>query len=133
MSNPARKQLGIQLEVLRNVGKHEVLTSRDLHVGQSVMYQDSVTKQWYPAVITSLCQEKRSFKITTGDGCCVQKNASTSQALYTKEQEVTSSTVCVTTNGTMKSYVVSETIDGTIWPQEVLTSEQWITSTYKQT
>ena len=39
----------------------------DLHVVQSDMYQDSVTKQWHPAVVTSLCQEKRSYKITTSD------------------------------------------------------------------
>ena len=44
MSNTARKQLGIQFEVLRNIDKHEVLPTHDLHVGQSVMYQDSVTK-----------------------------------------------------------------------------------------
>ena len=68
MSNAARKQLGIQPEVLRNINKHEVLPTHDLHVGQSVMYQDSVTKQWHPAIITSLCQEKRSYKIKTNDG-----------------------------------------------------------------
>ena len=67
MSNAARKQLGIQPEVLRNIEKHEVLPTHNLHVGQNVMYQDSVTKQWHPAVITSLCQEKRSYKITTSD------------------------------------------------------------------
>ena len=58
MSNAARKQLGIQPDVLRNNEKHEKLPTHDLHVGQHVMYQDSVTKQWHPAVITSLCQEK---------------------------------------------------------------------------
>ena len=68
MSNAARKQLGIQPEVLRNIDKHEVLPIHDFHVGQSVMYQDSVTNQWNPAVITSLCLEKRSYNITTNDG-----------------------------------------------------------------
>ena len=43
MSNVARKQLGIQPEVIRNIEKHQVLPTHDLHVGQSVMYQDSVT------------------------------------------------------------------------------------------
>ena len=37
------KQLGIKPEVMRNIYKHEVLPTHDLHVGQSVMYQDSVT------------------------------------------------------------------------------------------
>ena len=44
MSNAARKQLGIQSEVIRNIDKHEVLPTHDLHVGQSVIHQDSVTK-----------------------------------------------------------------------------------------
>ena len=43
MSNAGREQLGIQSKVLRNIDKHEVLPTHDLHVGQSVMYQDSVT------------------------------------------------------------------------------------------
>ena len=45
MSNAARKQLGIHPEAIRNIDKQEVLPTHDLHVGQSVMYQDCVTKQ----------------------------------------------------------------------------------------
>ena len=45
LSNAARDQLGIQAEVLRNIDKHEKLPTHDLHVGQHVMYQDSVTQQ----------------------------------------------------------------------------------------
>ena len=37
------------------------------------MYKDSMTKQWHPAVITSLCQEKRSYKITTSVGVLYRK------------------------------------------------------------
>ena len=37
------KNLGIQPEMLRNIDKHEMLPTHDLHEGQSVMYQDSVT------------------------------------------------------------------------------------------
>ena len=44
ISNAARKQLRIQHEVLRNIDMHEVLPTHDLNVGQSVMYQYSVTK-----------------------------------------------------------------------------------------
>ena len=58
MSNAARNKVGIQQEVLRNIDKNEKLPTHDLHVVQHVMYQDSVTKQWYPSIITSLCQEK---------------------------------------------------------------------------
>ena len=73
MSNAARKQLGIQPEVLRNTDKHEKLPTHDLHVGQHVMYQDSVSKGWHQAVLTSLCQEKCSYKITTSDGDVYRK------------------------------------------------------------
>ena len=37
MSNAARKQIGIQPEVIRNIDKHKVLPTHHLHVGQSVM------------------------------------------------------------------------------------------------
>ena len=32
------------------------------------MYQDSVTKQWHPAIIANLFQEKRSYNIKVSDG-----------------------------------------------------------------
>ena len=44
MCSAARKQFGIQPEVLRNIDKHEKLPTHGLHVGQHVMYQDSVSK-----------------------------------------------------------------------------------------
>ena len=68
MSNAARKQHGLGPEKLRVKCKNEWLPTHDLHIGQSVMYQDPVTKRWYPATITSLCQEPRSYKIRTRDG-----------------------------------------------------------------
>ena len=68
MSIAARKQLGIHPEVLGNIDKNEQLPTHNLHVGQCVMYQDSVTKQWHPAITTSLCQEKQSYKKKISDG-----------------------------------------------------------------
>ena len=47
--------------------------THDLHVGQHVMYEDSASKQWHPAVITSLCEEKQSYKVKTTDGVIYQK------------------------------------------------------------
>ena len=70
ISIAARKQLGIQPEVIRNIDKHAVLPMHDLHIGQHVMFQDSTSKHWYPAVIESLCPETRSYKIKTSDGVC---------------------------------------------------------------
>ena len=51
MSNAARKQCGIQPEIVRNIDRHAAL----LHVGQQAMYQNFTNKHWYPAVIDSLC------------------------------------------------------------------------------
>ena len=62
MPNMARKQFGLGPEQLRVKSKNEQLPSHKLHIGQSVMYQDSVTKRWYPPSITSLCQEPRNYK-----------------------------------------------------------------------
>ena len=73
MSNAARKQLDTQPEVVRNNDKHSVLPSHDLYVGQQVMYQDSTSRCWYPAVIDSLCPEPRSYKISTRDGTVSRK------------------------------------------------------------
>ena len=73
MSNTTRKQLGVQPEVIRNIDKHQVLPPHDLHVGQHVMYQDSTSKWWYPAVIESLCPETRSYRIKTSDGVLDRK------------------------------------------------------------
>ena len=65
--------------------------------------------------------------------CHIQKDPSTSQALYTPRQELTMNVTSVLTNGTITSYATSETTEGTIWPQEVSTSEQSNTSNEKQT
>ena len=73
MSNVARKQFGLGPEQHIVKSKNEQLPSHDLHLGQSVIYQDSVTKMWYPATITSLCQEPRSYKVTTKDGVIYRK------------------------------------------------------------
>ena len=68
MSNAARNWHGIQPEVLRIIDKYDKVPTHDLHVGQHIMYQGSVTKHWHPATIASLCQEKQSYKIKTSDG-----------------------------------------------------------------
>ena len=60
MSNAARKQLGLDSELLRNKHKNEHLPLHDLHVGQDVMFQDATSKWWFPATITSLCSQPRS-------------------------------------------------------------------------
>ena len=65
MSNAARKQLGLESEQLRNKHKNEHLPSNDLHICQDVMFQDATSKQWFPAAITILCSQPKSYNITT--------------------------------------------------------------------
>ena len=76
MSNVARHQLGLNPEQLRSKFKNEHLPSYDLYLGQHVMFQDSTNKQWFPATITSLCSEPRSYKITTKEGVTYRKTQS---------------------------------------------------------
>ena len=65
MSNATRQQLGLWPEKLRTVNKNELLPPHDLHIGNDVLYQDATIKLWYPATITSLCAQPRSYNITT--------------------------------------------------------------------
>ena len=60
MSNAACGQLGIAAKQTP-ANKNQHLPSHDLHIGQEVMYQDSVTKRWFLATIKALCPEPRSF------------------------------------------------------------------------
>ena len=76
MSNMVRHHLGLNPEQLRNKYSNEHLSSHDLHLGQPVTYQDSTNKQWFPATITSICSEPRSYKITTKEGVTYRKTQS---------------------------------------------------------
>ena len=76
MSNTARWQKCLDGEDLRAQSKNEHLPTHDFHIGQSVMYLNPVNRRWYPATITSLCQEPRSYKIKTDDGTIYRKTQS---------------------------------------------------------
>ena len=73
MSNAARKQKGLDCKQLRTKPKNEQVPSHNLHLNQAVMYQDPNDKRWYPAVFTRLCQEPRSYLITTKQGVQYRK------------------------------------------------------------
>ena len=70
MSNAARKQQGLDYEDLRTKYKNEHLPLHNFLLNQAVKYQEPATKRWYPATINKLCQEPRSYIITTKE--CVQ-------------------------------------------------------------
>ena len=108
MSNAARKQLGIQPEVVRNNDKHVVLPTHDLHVSQDVMYQDSTSKHWYPAVIQSLCSEPRSYKILLRGGIAYRKTQSHLKP-FTSQNKNSQSSKCVSPSMAQSTkYVASE-------------------------
>ena len=88
MSNAARKQKGLDCEDLRTHCKNEHLSLQDLHLNQAVMYQDPASKRWYPATITKLCQEPRSYIITTKQG--VQYRKTQAHLKSYQQQESTS-------------------------------------------
>ena len=53
--------------------KNEQLPTHDLNTGQSVMYLNPLNRQWYPATITSQCQEPRHYNIRIEDGIIYRK------------------------------------------------------------
>ena len=65
LSNVAKRQMGIQGEELRSKQKNQHLPTHDLCLHQTVMFQETTNKKWYPATITKLCEEPRSYIITT--------------------------------------------------------------------
>ena len=67
MTNATCRQLGIAAEQT-TANKNQHLPLHDLHIGQEVMYKDSVTKRWFLATIKALCSEPRSYQILTMKG-----------------------------------------------------------------
>ena len=73
LSNVAKRQMGIQSEELRAKQKNQDLPTHDLYLNQTVMYQEPISKKWYPVRITKLCEEPRSYIITTEEGMQYRK------------------------------------------------------------
>ena len=67
MLNAANRQPGIAAEQI-TANKNQHLPVHNLHIGQEVMYQDSVTIRWFPATIKAFCPEPRSYQILTTKG-----------------------------------------------------------------
>ena len=88
MSNAARKQLGLDSKDLRTKYRNEHLPSHDLHLNQVVMYQDPTTKRWFPATITKLCQEPRSYIITTKEGVQYRKTQGHLKSYHLQDKKV---------------------------------------------
>ena len=52
------------------------------------MYQDPTTKRWFPATITKLCQEPRSYIITTKEGVQYRKTQAHMKPYHLQEKKV---------------------------------------------
>ena len=94
MSNAARKQKGLDCEQLRNKSKNEQVPSHDLHLNQAVMYQDPSDKRWYPATITRLCQEPRSYSITTKQGVQYRKTQAHLKPYHPQDEDEDEDELC---------------------------------------
>ena len=94
MSHAARKQIGIQPEVIRNSDKHIALPTHYHNVGQHVMFQDSTSEHWYPAIIKGLCPEPRSYKILTRNGI-VYRIIQSHLKPFTPQNKMSQYTKCV--------------------------------------
>ena len=73
LSNAAKQQMGLHSEHLRVNQKNQHLPTHDLCLDQTVMYQDARSRKWYPAKITKLCDEPRSYIISTENGTQYRK------------------------------------------------------------
>ena len=62
MSNAPRKQFGLGPEQLRMKSRKEQLPLHDLHLGKSVMYQDSMTKRWYQPPLPTYAKSPETTK-----------------------------------------------------------------------
>ena len=73
LSNAVKQQMGLHSEDLRVNSKKQHLPTHHLHLNQTVMYQDAMSKKWYLARITKLCDEPRSYIISTKNGTQYRK------------------------------------------------------------
>ena len=73
LSNAAKQQKGLHSKHLRVNQKNPHLPTHDLCLDQTVMYQDTTSRKWYPAKITKLCDEPRSYIISTENGTQYRK------------------------------------------------------------
>ena len=65
--------MGLRSKHIRANQKNQHLPTHDLYLDQAVMCQDMTTKKWYPAKITKMCDEPRSYIISTEDGMQYRK------------------------------------------------------------
>ena len=65
--------MGLHSEDLRGNQKNQHLPTHYLCLDQTVMHQDTTNKIWYPVKIIKLCDEPRSYIISTENGTQYRK------------------------------------------------------------
>ena len=100
MFNAAKKQLGFDSEQLRIKYKNKHLPLHDLHLGQDVIFQDSASKWWFPATITNLCSESRSYKITTKE-CVTCRKTQAHLKPYSQQNKKSEDKHCLSQSSNM--------------------------------
>ena len=73
LSNEAKRQMGLHSEDLRVNQKNQHLPTHDQCLDQTVMYQDTTNKKWYPVKITQIFDKPRSYIISTENGTQYRK------------------------------------------------------------
>ena len=86
MSNAARKQLGLDSELLRNKQKNEHLPSHVLHLGQDVMLQDTTSKQCFQLLLQACAHNQEVTRLQQGKVSPIRIH-STLEAIHTTKQE----------------------------------------------
>ena len=76
--------MGLHSEHLRVNQKNHHLPTNDLYLDQAVRYLDPTMRKWYPAKITKLCDEPRSYITSTENGTQYRKTQQHSKTLPTK-------------------------------------------------
>ena len=86
MLNAACRQLGIAAEQT-TANKNQHLPLHNLHIGQEVMYQDSVTKRWFLATIKALCPEQRRLPDSNNQRSDLQENTKSSETIQVSPED----------------------------------------------
>ena len=73
LSNATKRQMGLHSKHLRVNQNNQHIPTHDLCLVQTVMYQDATSRKWYLVKITKLCDEPRSYIISTENGTQYRK------------------------------------------------------------
>ena len=80
--------MGLHSKDIRMNQNNQHLQTHDLCLDQTVMYQDTTNKKWYPAKIMKLCDKPRSYIISTENGTHYRKTQKHLKAYQPRSQAI---------------------------------------------